>query len=144
VRHIPASQNGCDFFESVGGQTIVCARYENLIAFFRLDNATAKNDSKNCSELRFVFHLTRSARKSRDEFRTLSRSFSRFASLCRFFGGWALLWGAHSGSSFSELGPNPIAAPEKHAHNTGVHIVTLFAHRALLAEIDMIFVRFPD
>jgi hypothetical protein len=37
-----------------------------------------------------------------------------------------------------------LAAPEKHAHNTGVHIVTLFEHRELLEEIEMIFVRFPD
>jgi len=34
--------------------------------------------------------------------------------------------------------------PQKHARNTGVHIVTQVEHRELLAEIEMIFVRFPD
>ena len=56
---------------------------------------------------------------------------------------YGALCGAIPGVRFLNWGPNPIAAPEKHAHNTA-HIVTLFADRALLAEIEIDFVRFPD
>jgi len=68
----------------------------------------------------------------------------RLGSLYRFFSVWALLCGASFWSSFSELGSTRRQRHRNHAHNTGVHIVTLFEHRELLAEIEMIFVRFPD
>lgn len=48
----------------------------------------------------------------------------------------------HSVSSFSELGQPDSSATERCPQRS--HIVTLFEHRELLEEIEMIFVRFPD